>query len=389
MMRTLILIHRYVGIATCLLFVMWFGSGVVMMYVGFPQLTAIERFKGLAPLDLRAAQVLPSQALAMAGVDGWPRDMRLEMVLGRPAYIVQPWEGRWYTVFADDGSILDRVEPVQAIAAARQFSGVPRVRYLGLIERDQWTVPNVLNPYRPLHHLGLEVAAGTEVYLSDRTGEVIRDTTRTERFWNWCGAVLHWLHFTDLRKHPELWRQVVLWVSGVCIVSAVTGIIVGILRWRPRKRYRNGRTSPYHGVLRWHHVLGLAAAVPLLTWIVSGWLSVNPGRLISDRGLDRASRERYAGLDHPVASFMVTPEAAWQLAQMSPPAKEARLRFWEGKPLYVFASSPDHARLVSGHEASVPAPIGGITAVADAARRLLPHAQLVRAEMLQTYDFYW
>ena len=45
MMRTLILTHRYVGVATCLLFVMWFASGVVMMYVGFPQLTVAERFK--------------------------------------------------------------------------------------------------------------------------------------------------------------------------------------------------------------------------------------------------------------------------------------------------------------------------------------------------------
>lgn len=389
MVRTLILTHRYVGIATCLLFVMWFASGVVMMYVGFPQLTAAERFKGLAPLDLGTAHVLPSQALAVAGVDGWPREMRLEMVLGRPAYLVQPWEGRWHTVFADDGSVLDRVEPAHAIAAAQHFSGVPRVRYLGLIERDQWTVPNSLNPYRPLHHLGIEDAAGIEVYLSDRTGEVIRDTTRRERVWNWCGSVLHWLYFTELRKHPELWRQVVLWVSGVCIVSAVTGIIVGILRWRPRKRYRNGTTSPYAGMMRWHHVLGLAAAVPLLTWIVSGWLSVNPGRWVSDHTLDRVSQERYAGLDHPVASFTVTPEAAWRLAPMSPPAKEVRLRFWEGRPLYVFASSADRSGLVSGDEASVPAPIGGTAALSNAARRLLPHARLVRADMLHTYDFYW
>jgi hypothetical protein len=34
----------------------------------------------------------------------------------------------------------------------------------------------------------------------------------------------------------------------------------------------------------------------------------------------------------------------------------------------VFASSPDHAELVSAHEAPRPAPIGGATAVADAAR---------------------
>ena len=243
MLRTLILVHRYVGIATCVLFVMWFGSGVVMMYVGFPQLTAVERFKGLAPLDLRSAHVLPWQALALVGAEGWPRELRIEMVLGRPAYIVQPWEGPWQTVFADDGSVLHGVEPASAIAAAQHFAGVPRVRYLGLIERDQWTVPNGLNPYRPLHHLALEDEAGTELYVSDRTGQIIRDTTQTERAWNWCGAVLHWLYFTELRKYPELWRQVVLWISGIGIVSVVSGIIVGLVRWRPRKRYRHGRTS--------------------------------------------------------------------------------------------------------------------------------------------------
>ena len=33
--------------------------------------------------------------------------------------------------------------------------------------------------------------------------------------------------------------------------------------------------------------------------------------------------------------------------------------------------------------------IGGIEAVSEAARRLLPGARLVRAEMLSAYDFYW
>lgn len=64
MVRTFLLIHRYVGIVTCVLFTMWFGSGMVMMYVSFPQLTAVERFNALPPLDLRTAHVLPAQALA-------------------------------------------------------------------------------------------------------------------------------------------------------------------------------------------------------------------------------------------------------------------------------------------------------------------------------------
>lgn len=389
MMRTLILAHRYVGIATCLLFVMWFASGMVMMYVGFPQLTADERFKGLSPLDLRAAHLLPGQALAIAGVSGWPRELRLEMVLGRPAYIVQPWEGPWRTVFADDRALLQGVSPTQAVAAAQHFTGVPRVRYLGLIERDQWTVPNSLNPYRPLHHLALEDAAGTELYISDRTGEVIRDTTRHERFWNWCGAVLHWLYFTELRRYPALWRQVVLWVSGLGIVSVVTGIVVGAVRWRPRKRYHTGSTSPYRGMMRWHHVLGLAAAVPLLTWIVSGWLSLDPGRWVSERSLDRASQERYTGIEGEIPGFVVTPADAWHLAAIHPLAKEVRLRFWEGRPHYVFASSPVDKVLIADQADPLPPVVVDPDAAARAVQRLLPGARLARTHMLHAYDFYW
>jgi hypothetical protein len=141
--------------------------------------------------------------------------------------------------------------------------------------------------------------------------------------------------------------------------------------------------------MRWHHVLGLVAAVPLLTWMVSGWLSLNPGRLISDRGVDRAAYERYSGLDRPVSAFTVSSAVAWQTVPMTPPAKEARLRYWQGKPVYVFASSPERLTLVAGDAAAAPMTIGGVPAVTEAARRLLPEAPLVRAEVLNAYDFYW
>ena len=39
MKRWLFLVHRWLGIGICLLFAMWFVSGMVMMYVGYPKLT--------------------------------------------------------------------------------------------------------------------------------------------------------------------------------------------------------------------------------------------------------------------------------------------------------------------------------------------------------------
>src|SRR5688500_7505016 len=50
--RMTFLVHRWLGIALALLMVLWTLSGVVMMYVSYPETTAAERLAGLDPLDL-------------------------------------------------------------------------------------------------------------------------------------------------------------------------------------------------------------------------------------------------------------------------------------------------------------------------------------------------
>lgn len=47
----LYLIHRWLGICICLPVAMWFATGMVMMYVGFPELSERERYAGLPALD--------------------------------------------------------------------------------------------------------------------------------------------------------------------------------------------------------------------------------------------------------------------------------------------------------------------------------------------------
>lgn len=48
--RSLLLFHRWAGIATGLLFALWIGSGLVMLYVPFPALTEPERLARLGPI---------------------------------------------------------------------------------------------------------------------------------------------------------------------------------------------------------------------------------------------------------------------------------------------------------------------------------------------------
>jgi hypothetical protein len=50
MRRSIIFLHRYIGIPMSLVFVVWFLSGIVMMYTGdMPTLSESARLKGPGP----------------------------------------------------------------------------------------------------------------------------------------------------------------------------------------------------------------------------------------------------------------------------------------------------------------------------------------------------
>ena len=83
--RFLILSHRYLGIALCLLFCLWFASGFVIIYTGgMPQLSESERQSRLPELNLEQVQISPRAAMAAANRSELPT---LTTRMERPAYV--------------------------------------------------------------------------------------------------------------------------------------------------------------------------------------------------------------------------------------------------------------------------------------------------------------
>src|SRR2546430_12296916 len=71
--KCVILLHRYLGIALCLLFVMWFVSGIAMIFArGMPRLTPEMRLDRLPGLDFAAIKIPPSVAAQKAQLDRAP-----------------------------------------------------------------------------------------------------------------------------------------------------------------------------------------------------------------------------------------------------------------------------------------------------------------------------
>lgn len=293
--RWLYLSHRWLGIATALLFAVWIASGLVLLHVPFPRLTETERLARLAPIDWAGVTVSPDAALA--GIAAHPSlPFALEMLGPEPVYRITAADGARLTLLARTG---EWHAPVSA-DEARRIAGASDGASVSLVDRDQWTVTARYDPLRPFHKVALGDAAGTDLYVSQATGEIALDTTRWERGWNWVGAVVHWVYPTVLRTRTDLWREAVLWLSGLAIAGAVSGLVVGIWRVRLRRRYPHGQMTPYRGLARWHHLFGLGAGLFLTTYIVSGWLSMNPNRWFSSRAPPEPWLVAYAGPAKPV-----------------------------------------------------------------------------------------
>ncbi|MBR0896866.1 PepSY domain-containing protein [Bradyrhizobium tropiciagri] len=378
--RWLYVVHRWIGIATCLFFAMWFSSGLVMMYVAFPRLTDGERLSALPVISWGKVRVAPDRAMGIAGMDRYPRDLRLSMMDDVPVYRVTGWKGGAVTISAIDGGVIDHVTPDQALAVARHHPHAVRPQLLDTVTRDQWSVTARFDPLRPLYLIGLGDPDGTELYVSSRTGEIALDTTRRERIWNWLGSIPHWIYPTVLRKDGPLWRDVVLWVSGVCLVVAVTGFWIGILRLRLTRRYADGAVSPYRGWMAWHHIAGLIGGIFVFTWMFSGWLSLNPGGAFSARGITREIAVAYSGHDAPdiVAAFQ---------SSSSIPAMEARFAWVAGHRLMLL-SDDKGGRSLADPVTGAPATLSQDEIIA-AAHSAMPGVAMTSARQLDESDAYW
>jgi uncharacterized iron-regulated membrane protein len=287
-MRGLVLLHRWLGVSFCLLFAMWFATGTVMHFVPFPALTETERIDGLWPIDPFKVPRGPAAAVDASGIKDATRVRLLQRSDG-PVYIVTGPSGVSAVRAGDLTPAAIKTPPLAlaiAGAAARQRGlDASQAAVAGLSPYDQWTVPNGFDRHRPLYRIALNDNARTELYVSSVTGEVVLDTTRRERWWNYAGSVTHWIYPTALRSNQANWDVTVWWLSLIASIAAVSGSVLGVIKV---KLARRRVVSPYRGWHKWHHVFGLACMTFVLTWIFSGWLSMDHGRLFSTGKLSGA-----------------------------------------------------------------------------------------------------
>jgi uncharacterized iron-regulated membrane protein len=336
--KWLILTHRYAGIVLSLMVVMWFATGITMMYAGgMPRLTPEVRLEKLPNLDLARVRLTPVEAAKQAGVEDGPGRSVLLSIMGRPAY--RFGGGDPTTVFADTGDVMDELSVAQSRSVASRFAGATeeQVQFVGTLTKvDQWTL--VQSARLPLHKFRVADENGTELYVSPSTGEVTMVTTRRGRALAWVSTIPHWLYFAAFRENQPVWYRFVVWSSGAVTALAVFGLILGLVQIRWNRPLREA--VPYAGLMRWHHITGVVFGVFTVTWAFSGLLSMEPFAWTNARGLD-VRRDVFTGGQVDLSTFGAMNPAEWEHLVDGRGIKEVELTRIQDEHYYVVRLGPD------------------------------------------------
>ena len=332
MKRLIFEIHRWGGIALALFMVLWFFSGFIIVFAEPPvpsraqQLAHAELLKpeqgwlsAGAAWDASAEQrkeflalrapdrpAVPAGTKKAAPVPNGFVDARLVRRGGEPLWQVEDARGQRLVLSALDGS-LHAVDIEQAQKIAKDWAARDGVRSVIYIETvDKPAILRNQENLRPFHRFTIDDDAGSELLISAVTGEVVSVSTRFQRGLYWAGNWLHLFRPLELAGASNDTRvEVLKWAGFIATMAALTGLIVGWLRWRPglfgKRTYSDGRVHPYReSWLKWHFWAGLIGGTFALAWALSGFLTGNPWQMFSPATPSRDELVRYLGSDVPV-----------------------------------------------------------------------------------------
>ncbi len=385
----LYIFHRWLGIVLCLFMAMWFISGVVMLYVGYPKLTHAERLKALPMLDSVQCCAELSKVLAASKQPSAIENLRLTTVNHAPRFILQYPKMQYVAVNGLFGDRIPNISAETSVQSANAYT-LGTGTYSGSVTEDPWTHSRALDGLRPLHKVHMSDAEETLLYVSSVTGEVVRDATATERIWNWVGAWIHWLYPFRGGVFDAYASDIIIYTSLIGCILTLTGLTTGILRWRFQGHYKQGSKTPYRNVsMRWHHISGLVFGLITFTWILSGMLSMNPWKIF-DAGASPFNMQAYTLGNVDNAHFPLSAKDAlntFQTHEFYP--CELEWRIFDGAGYYLGFDQNGRSQILLAQPNASPMNMLAVEQLQHAAERAMGKAKLHRSELLTQYDAYY
>lgn len=260
-------LHRYLGLALSLVFVIWFISGFVMMFSSFPKPLKAEYAKLNSPIH---------PTIILNNSDSI-RSLVLHSRLDETLLSVTKQNGEQTTYsYPDEHAVTAYSETsCRKLAVRRAKASVGDMEMIS--DYDRWIPWEKYKEYFPIYKYRMNDEQGTVLYVSSVTGEIVQETNRTTRLWAYVGAMPHWVYIKQLRLHADCWKNTIIIISALGTVMCLVGLWLGLSY--SRKAWKRKKTissiTPYkHFWFRWHHILGLLFGLVTFTYVFSGMMSL-------------------------------------------------------------------------------------------------------------------
>lgn len=270
--RFLYRLHRILGTFLSILFVLWFLTGFVMIFHNFPRISNVDKFKGLQYIDitkLKGCDSLLATQISDEDIESWALKAQTD-----GSFLVEA-QSKNNTYLIDKKNINDRYNYSEIYDYASRLNTSAINRIDTIYKLDRWLPYDRYKADFPVYRFYYQDSLQSQLYVSSRSGEGIQYTNSINRFWAWMGAIPHWLHIANLRHSPDLWKYIIISLSGIGTILCITGLIIGVRSIYKNYKHRKKVGSPYRKTLyKWHHILGLIFGIFVFTFIFSGMMSL-------------------------------------------------------------------------------------------------------------------
>ncbi len=267
-------LHQLLGSILSLAFVVWFISGFVMLFSGFPHASLDKQFNKLTALTEKDSINRTFSNLDTNKIN----KLSLEKINDKPVFRVTNNNNEELQI---DAQTLSEIKSFTAteldkLVDKNYKTGVSKK--IILTDFDSWIPWSYYEKYFPIHKYYFADPEHSVIYLSEKIGTVVQETNRKQRWLARFGAIPHWFYFKSLRLKRGLWIDLISWLSGIGSIMCITGIVLGFYRYRKRKQQKEKgffSFSPYKNKwYRWHHIMGFFFGFFTFTFVFSGMMSL-------------------------------------------------------------------------------------------------------------------
>jgi len=322
-------VHHYLGTFFFGMFLIWFLSGFVMMYRSFPFLSQNDRIERNETITQKGDYLPHPTTVFSEYQQESSNTLRINTILGAPVYHLVTTDDKFISRFAHTGKTIKINEPL-AIRIARNFSGISSRAEVTILNKvDQWIPRLKYAKHLPVYKVSFEDQASTFVHISSKTGEVISNTSFSDRTWAWMGAIPHWIYLKEIRIRKTLWSQLCMWLSAFGFIVALSGIITGIARYRkkPKAKFKRFKNKWYNI----HYYGGLTFGLFVCTWVFSGFMSMSPFNWSNDSTLSEKESQLWHGRTNSLENITDKEWGNFQQSIQGKAIKETHFSTFSGK----------------------------------------------------------